>query len=47
MIGGGGGIWQYDGEEKYLRVLVGKAERKRPLSRPGRRWKDCLKLNLK
>jgi len=28
------------------RVLVGKPEGKRPLGRPGRRWKDNIKMNL-
>jgi len=27
-------------------VLVGKAERKRPLGRPRRRWEDNIKTNL-
>ena len=29
------------------RVLVGKPERKRPLGRPRRRWKDNVKMDLK
>jgi len=28
------------------RVLVGKAEGKRPLGRPRRRWKDDIKMDL-
>ena len=28
------------------RVLVGKPEGKRPLGRPGRRWKDNIKMDL-
>jgi len=28
------------------RVLVGKAERKRPLGRPRRRWEDNIKIDL-
>ena len=28
------------------RVLVGKAEGKRPLGRPRRRWEDNIKMNL-
>ena len=28
------------------RVLVGKPERKKPLSRPGRRWEDNIKMNI-
>ena len=27
------------------RVLVGKSEGKRPLGRPGRRWKDNIKID--
>jgi hypothetical protein len=29
------------------RVLVGKSEGKRPLGRPGRRWKANIKMDLK
>ena len=29
------------------RVLVGKPEGKRPLGRPGRRWEDNIKMDLK
>jgi hypothetical protein len=29
------------------RVLVGNPERKRPLGRPGRRWEDNIKVDLK
>jgi hypothetical protein len=28
------------------RVLVGRPEGKRPLGRPGRRWKDNIKMDL-
>jgi len=28
------------------RVLVGEPERKRPLGRPRRRWKDNIKMDL-
>ena len=28
------------------RVLAGRPEGKRPLGRPGRRWKDNIKMNL-
>jgi len=28
------------------RLLVGKPERKRPLGRPRRRWKDYIKMDL-
>jgi hypothetical protein len=29
------------------RILVGKAGRKRPLGRPGRRWEDNIKMDLR
>jgi hypothetical protein len=35
------------GEEDAYRVLVGKQERKRPLGRPKRRWKDNINLILR
>jgi hypothetical protein len=36
------------GEERGVyRVLVGRAEGKRPLGRPRRRWKDNIKMNLR
>jgi hypothetical protein len=36
------------GEKKNAyRVLVGKPERKRPLGRPGRRWVDNIKIDLR
>jgi hypothetical protein len=36
------------GEKKNAyRVLVGKSEGKRPLERPGNRWKDNSKMDLK
>jgi hypothetical protein len=28
-------------------VLVGRPEGKRPLERPGRRWEDNIKMNLR
>jgi hypothetical protein len=35
------------GEDRVVhRVLVGKAEGKRPLARPRRRWEDNIKMNL-
>ena len=37
-MGKGGGVH---------RVLVGKPEGKRPLERPGRRWEDNIKMNLR
>jgi hypothetical protein len=35
-----------EGRDVY-RVLVGRAEGKRPLRRPTRRWKDNIKMNLR
>jgi hypothetical protein len=35
-----------EGRSVY-RVLVGRAEGKRPLGRPGRRWKDNVKMDLR
>jgi hypothetical protein len=35
-----------EGRNEY-RVLVGKPERKRPLERPRRRWKDVIKMGLR
>jgi hypothetical protein len=29
------------------RILVGKLEGKRPLERPGRRWEDYIRMDLK
>jgi hypothetical protein len=29
------------------RILVGKAERKRPLGKPRRRWVDDIKMDLR
>jgi hypothetical protein len=33
-------------ENDVYRVLVGKAEGKRPLGRPRHRWEDNIKMNL-
>jgi len=33
-------------EEKLYRVLVGKAEGKKPLGRPRRRWENNIKMDL-
>jgi hypothetical protein len=39
---------QYCGEGMRLyKVLVGKAEGKRPLGKPRRRWEDSVKMVLK
>ena len=38
----------YTGERRgAYRILVGKPERKRPLGRPGGRWDDNIKMDLK
>jgi hypothetical protein len=42
-----GGPCSADGEERDVyRVLVGKAEGKRPLRRPRRRWEDNIRMDL-
>jgi hypothetical protein len=33
-------------ERKVYKVLVGKAEGKRPLGRPRRRWEDGIRMDL-
>jgi hypothetical protein len=38
------------GEKRYAytrRILLGKPERKRPLGRPGSRWMDNIKVDLR
>jgi hypothetical protein len=36
------------GEEmKLYKVLVGKPEGKRPLGRPGRRWEDGIRMDVR
>jgi hypothetical protein len=35
------------GGRGVYRVLVGRPEGKRPLERPGRRWEDNIKLDLR
>jgi hypothetical protein len=32
---------------KAYKILVGKSEGKRPLRRPGRRWKDNIRMDLR
>jgi hypothetical protein len=34
-------------EMNAYRILVGELEEKRPLGRPGRRWVDNIRMNLK
>jgi hypothetical protein len=42
-----GGACSSDGEGRGVyRVLVGKAEGKRPMGRPRRRWEDNIKVHL-
>ena len=36
----------YGREERYIQVLVGKPEGRRPLGRPSCRWNDNIKMNL-
>ena len=42
----GGACSAYGGEERIIRVLVGKPEGKRPLGRPRRRREDNIKMVL-
>jgi hypothetical protein len=42
-----GGARSTDGEERGVyRVLVEKPKRKRLMGRPGRRWKDNIRMDL-
>jgi hypothetical protein len=43
-----GGVCSTNGEKRNAyRILVGKPEGKRPLGRPGRRWVDNIKMDLR
>ena len=42
----GGACSAYGGQERYIRVLVGKPEGKRPLGIPRRRWDNNIKMDL-
>jgi hypothetical protein len=42
-----GHIARVEEKKNAYRILVGKPEEKRPLGRPGRRWIDNIKMNLK
>jgi hypothetical protein len=42
----GGACSSYRGRERCIQVLVGKAERKRPLGRPRRGWEDNSKTDF-
>jgi hypothetical protein len=37
-----GNVW-----ERRYRILVGERGGKRPLGRPGRRWEDSIKMDLR
>jgi hypothetical protein len=42
-----GGACSTNGEKRYAyRLLVGKAEGKRPLGRSRRKWVDTIKMDL-
>jgi hypothetical protein len=42
-----GGTCSADGEDRGVyRVLVGKPDGKKPLGRPGRRWKNNIRIDL-
>jgi len=42
----GGECSTYGGEDRCIRVLVGKPEGKGPLGRPRRKWDDNIKKGL-
>jgi len=42
----GGECRQYEGQERCIRLLVGKLEGRRPFGRPRRRWEDNIKMDL-
>ena len=42
----GGARSTYGGEERCIKVLVGKPEGKRQLVRPRHRWEDNTKIDL-
>jgi hypothetical protein len=42
-----GDVEQMGEKENACRTLVGKPEGKRPLGRPGRRWVDNIKMDLR
>jgi hypothetical protein len=43
----GGTCSTHGGGERYLQVLVGKPEGNRLLGRPGRKWEDNIKMDLR
>ena len=42
----GGACSMYGGEGRFIRVLVGKPEREKPLGRSRRSWEDNSKMDL-
>jgi hypothetical protein len=40
-------MWHAWEERKVYRVLVEKAEGKKPLERPRRRWEDGIRMDLR
>jgi hypothetical protein len=42
-----GHVAQMTAKRNACRILVGKAEGKRPLGRPGHRWVDNIKMDLR
>jgi hypothetical protein len=42
-----GGACGAHGEVRGAYILVGRPEGRRPLGRPGRRWEDSIKMDLK
>jgi len=41
----GGSCSTRGGNEKYMKILVKKSERKMPLGRPRRRWEDNIRID--
>jgi hypothetical protein len=42
-----GGTRNMHGRNEKYKILVGKQERKRPHRRPGRRWEDNIRMDLR
>jgi hypothetical protein len=42
-----GHVAQMEEKRKLYRIVVGKPERKSPLSRPTRRWVENIKMDLR
>jgi hypothetical protein len=47
MMGWAGHVARIAKGRDVYRVLIGTPEGKRPLGRPGRRWEDNIKMDLK